>query len=196
MALGAAFVVVLGTALSPIKPSDSSAGMVATAPARSTSTSAAETATVASAADRTAAVQILTASVTHYRDEFLQGQAIIGHTQYASGTDGLTALYDDPTSAAARFRDYRQNPGPERDLSGDTAFKQAGSVFAPGNEPQAIRDWKNDLTHMTSDLNRWVSVAANYQIQRKTQADLDAAAAKVEQDLAKLDADANAVGKG
>jgi hypothetical protein len=142
-----------------------------------------------------AAAAILMASDKHYRDEFHQGQAIIGHTQYADGAAGMAAM-DDPTSAAARFRDYRQNPGPERDLSGDDAFKQADANFTADTEPQAIRDWQNDLTPLTSDLIGWVLAAADYQIQGKTQADLDAAAAKVEQDLGKLDADAAAVGKG
>ncbi|MFC0545717.1 hypothetical protein [Kutzneria chonburiensis] len=50
---------------------------------------------------------------------------------------------------------------------------------------------------MTFDLNDWVSAAAaDYQVRNKAQAELGALAAKVEQDLVKLDADAGAVGKG
>jgi hypothetical protein len=172
--------------------SSSSAPPTTTTTTTTTTTSAAP---VASAQDRAAAAAILTASDQHYRDMFHQGQSIIGHTQYADAFAGLAAM-DDPNSAAARFRDYRQNPGPERDLSCDDAFSQADAHFTAATEPQAISTWRDDLTPMTFDLIKWVSAVPDYQIRTKTQADVDALAAKVEQDLAKLDADAGAVGKG
>lgn len=71
-------------------------------------------------------------------------------------------------------------------MSCDDAFSKTDSHLTAATEPQAILDWRNDVTPMTFDLNDWVS-ASDYQIRGKTQADLDAAA-KVEQDLAKLDA--------
>jgi hypothetical protein len=49
---------------------------------------------------------------------------------------------------------------------------------------------------MQDDLGKWVQVAVDYQISSKSQADLDAAAAKVRQDLAKAEADARAVRRG
>lgn len=143
-------------------------------------------------ADRAGAAAILAKSVAHYRAMFQQGQDIIGHTQYADGFAGLAAM-DDPTSAAARFRDYRQNPGPERDLSSDDAFSRADAKFTAANEPQAISDWRDDMGTAQGDLSQWVLVAVDYQISQKSQADLDAAASKVEQDLTKADADVRAV---
>ena len=94
--------------------------------------------------------------------------------QYADAMAGIAAM-DDPTSAAARFRAYRQNTGPERDITLMDAFSQGDAHFAGDNEPQAISDWQNDMFTMTFDLNQWVEVAVSYQISEKSQADLDAA---------------------
>jgi hypothetical protein len=62
-----------------------------------------------------------------------------------------------------------------------------------GDEPQAIRDWVDDMSFMQDDLSRWVHVAVDYQ---SSQADVDAAAEAVRQDLAKAQADARAVQQG
>jgi len=149
----------------------------------------------ASPADREAAYAALSASIAHYKDVFRQGQAVVGNTQYATSWDGLAAM-NDPGSAAAKLRDYRQNPDPERDLSYMDAFKAADSHFTADNEPQAISNWQDDMATMQSDLSQWVSVAVDYQIKNKSQANLDGAANQVNQDLAKADADANAVRRG
>lgn len=146
-------------------------------------------------ADREGAFAVLTANIAHYRSVFGRGQAVIGRTRYANGEEGLTAM-EDPNSAAARFRDYRKNPNPELDLSFQDAFGQADTHFTADNEPQAIRDWRDDMGTMQDDLGKWVQVAVDYQISSKSQADLDAAAAKVRQDLAKAEADARAVRRG
>lgn len=151
--------------------------------------------TLAPQANRDSAAAVLHASVDHYRQEFRQGQAIIGNTQYTDPMAGLAA-FDDPTSAAARFRGYRQNPDPERDLSSGDAFKKADSNFTADNEPQAISDWQNDMGDASTALNQWVSTAVEFQTATKTHADLDAAASKVDQALAKADSDAEAVRNG
>ncbi|MFC0545716.1 hypothetical protein [Kutzneria chonburiensis] len=117
-------------------PTTTTASSSSARPTTTTATSAAPP--VASAQDRAAAVAILTANAQHYRDMFHQGQAIIGHTQYADAFAGLAAM-DDPNSAAARFRDYWQNPGPERDLSCDDAFGQADGISRP--RPSRKRSW-------------------------------------------------------
>ncbi len=148
-------------------------------------------AAVASPADRAAAA-ILTANIAHYRDEFQQGQNIVGTTQYADAWEGLAAM-EDPTSAAARFRDYRQFPGPETDVSYMDAFRQADNHLTAANEPPVISDWMNDMGTMQTDLNKWVHVVVDYQIRNRSQTDLDAAAATVNEDLAKADADTQAV---
>jgi len=67
-----------------------------------------------------------------------------------------------PNSVAARFRYYRENLNPERDMSFLDAFRQAGKHFTADNEPQAIRDWVDDMSFMHDDLSRWVHVAAHY----------------------------------
>jgi hypothetical protein len=104
---------------------------------------------------------------------------------------------EDSTSAAARFRDYRKNSNPELDMSFLDAFRRADKHFTADNEPQAIRDWVDDMSFMHDDLGRWVHVAVDYQLSTSTsRSDLDAAAETVHQDLGKAEADASAVQRG
>ncbi len=150
----------------------------------------------ASPADREAAFAVLTANIAHYRSIFERGQAIIGQAQYANDEQGPVATQD-PTSAAARFRDYRTNANPELDMSFLDAFRQADKHFTADDEPQAIRDWVDDMSFMHDDVRRWVHVAVDYQMSTSTsQADLDAAAETVRQDLVNAEADASAVQQG
>jgi hypothetical protein len=150
----------------------------------------------ASPADREAAFAVLTAPIAHYRNIFEQGQADLGHPQHAHDEEGPGAM-EDPTSAAVRFRDYCNNVNPELDLSFLTAFRQADKPFTADNEPQAIRDWVDDMSFMHHDLRRWVQVAVDYQTSPSTsQTDLDAAAETVRQDLVTAEADASAVQRG
>ncbi|HEX4099105.1 MAG TPA: hypothetical protein VHY21_00990 [Pseudonocardiaceae bacterium] len=150
----------------------------------------------ASPADRQAAFAVLTANIAHYRRIFEQGRAIIGQAQHANGEEGSGAM-EDPTSAAARFRDYRKNSNPERDMSFLDAFRRADKHFATDNEPRAIRDWVDDMSFLHDDLGRWVHVAVDYQLSASTsRSDLDAAAETVHQDLGKAEADASAVQRG
>jgi hypothetical protein len=150
----------------------------------------------ASPADRQAAFAVLTTNIAHYRIVFERGQAIIGHARYAHREEGPGAM-EDPTSAAARFRDYRNNSNPELDMSFLDAFRQADKHFTADNEPQAIRDWVDDMSFMHDDLSRWVHVAVDYQISNSaSRADLDTAAETVRQDLVEAEADASAVHRG
>jgi hypothetical protein len=150
----------------------------------------------ASPADREGAFAVLTANIAHYRSIFEQGQAIIGHAQYANGEEGRVTM-EDPNSAA-RLWDYRKDSKPELDLSFLGAFRRAADKhFTADNEPQAIRDWLDGMSFMHDDLDRWVHVAAEWQISTRTShADLNAAAAMVGQDLVKAEADASVVQRG
>jgi hypothetical protein len=145
-----------------------------------------------SPADQEAAFAVLTANIAHYRSIFEQSQAIIGLAQHADGEEAVVAMAD-PNSATARFRHYRKNSDPEFDMSFLDAFRQADRHFTANDEPQAIRDWVDDMSFMHDDLSRWVHVAVDYP---SSQADVDAAAETVRQDLAKAQADARAVQQG
>lgn len=148
------------------------------------------------APDRAGAAAILKANADHYRQVFHQGQTIVGRTQYPDGMTGLQAM-SDPSSPAARFRDYRKNPDPERDLTYMKAFKDADSKFTADNEPTAlISKWQDDAAAAQVAISNWVQVATSYQIRAKSQADLDTAAATVERALVAADGDADAIGKG
>ncbi len=73
----------------------------------------------------------------------------------------------------------------------------ADKHFTADNEPQAIRDWVDEMSFMHDDLGRWVHVAVDYQLSTSTsRSDLDAAAETVHQDLGKAEADASAVQRG
>lgn len=146
----------------------------------------------ASPADREAAFAVLTANIAHYRSIFEQSQVIIGLAQHANGEEAMVAMAE-PTSVAARFQYYRKNSDPEFDTSFLDAFRQADRYFTADNEPQAIRDWVDDMSFMHDDLSRWMHVAVDY---HSSQTDVDAAAETVRQDLAKAQADARAVQQG
>jgi hypothetical protein len=95
----------------------------------------------ASPADREDAVAVLATNITHYRNVFAQGQAIIDHTQYASAAEVRMAMAD-PSSAAARFQDYRHNSNPELDRSFLDAFWQADRHFTMDkNHEQSVTGW-------------------------------------------------------
>jgi hypothetical protein len=132
---------------------------------------------------------ILLASIGHYAAELDQGVRILGSQPYPNASAGLTAM-DNPTSAAARFRDYRQHPNPESDLSFLQAFSKADHYFTAANEPTAISDWRDDMNQAQSDLAQWVTIGVDWQISEASTAKLHAAASKVRTDLAKARADA------
>jgi hypothetical protein len=73
------------------------------------------------------------------------------------------------------------------DIAWLDAFRRADKHFTADNEPQAIRDWVDDMSFMHDDLGRWVHVAVDYQLSTSTsRSDLDAAAETVHQDLGRL----------
>jgi hypothetical protein len=144
---------------------------------------------------RSAAFKTLVGGLSHYRDLLAQGQQIIGNSQYPDGMTGLAAM-EDPGSAAARFRDWRQSSDAERDLSYLASFTDADHNFTAETEPQAIGDWRDDMGQVQDDISQWISVAVNYQISTATQADLDNAAAAVQADMDKAMSDARGVQRG
>jgi hypothetical protein len=145
--------------------------------------------------DRGAAADTLSANVAHFRDMFDKAQKIIGRTQYKTSSDGLAALYD-PSSAAAKFADFRKSSNIERDMSYQNAFREADQHFTAETEPAAIDEWRNTMGDTTGYINTWVSVATSYQIKGKTQTELDAAAGKVLSGLDKAQGLADAVRAG
>lgn len=147
---------------------------------------------VITAADKAKISSILTASVDHYQHLLTLGEQVLGSTQYSSAIAGDNA-FNDPNSAASRFSAYRKNPDPESDLSFLAAFKKADNFYTAANEPGAISTWRDDMGTVSTDLNEWVNLAVGWQIREKTTAQLHAAEAKIERDLAKARADVTAV---
>ncbi|NUR27513.1 MAG: hypothetical protein HOV83_17005 [Catenulispora sp.] len=127
------------------------------------------------------AVELLQASTQHYSDLFAAGQKIIGTTRYADPA-AYGRAYADPKSPAAQFVKYRQSPNPESDTSYLQTEDQAAAAY--GGRPKALRQWSSDMSKVKWDLGDWVAAAARFQRGEASQAELDAAAAKVTQDLA------------
>lgn len=150
---------------------------------------------VITAADKAKISAILTGSVDHYQHLLALGEQALGTTQYATANAGLAA-FNDPNSAASRFRDYRQSPNPESDLSFLTAFKKADNFYTAANEPAAISTWRDDMDTVSTALNEWVNLAVGWQIHEKTTPQLQAAEAKIEHDVAKARSDVSAVVAG
>ena len=158
---------VIGTLDQPNTPAPAAAVPPPAAPAAAAPAPAVSS--VASVADRQAAYAALTANVEHYRQIFQQGQAIVAATHYPDAMTGLAEMQD-PTSAAARFAAYRQNPNPTADISLQDAFTQADSHFTADNEPQSISTWRDDVSTAQSDIGGWIDVVVDY---RDLQQDAD-----------------------
>jgi hypothetical protein len=121
---------------------------------------------------------ILTASIKHYQDAMTAGKKALGTTQYADAFEGLAAM-DDPTSNAAKVRDWRSNSQIEEDVSYLDAFGEADAFYNADNEPAAIADWEFDMGDLTAAINQWIQTAVSWQISEVTDAELAAADAAV-----------------
>ena len=93
---------------------------------------------------------------------------------------------DDPTSAAARFRDWRSSSQIEQDISYLDAFGQADAYYNADNEPTAIGDWEFDMGDVTTAINHWIQTAVSWQISNATDADLAARAKAVTDSVKKV----------
>ena len=121
---------------------------------------------------------ILTASIKHYQDAWAAGKKALGTTQYADAFEGLAAM-DDPTSNAAKVRDWRSSSQIEQDISYLDAFGEADAFYNADNEPAAIADWENDMGDLSTAINQWIQTAVSWQISAATDAELAAAEAEV-----------------
>ncbi|GAA1951169.1 hypothetical protein [Catenulispora subtropica] len=126
------------------------------------------------------AAELLRESIQHYADLLAAGQKIVGTTRYAD-IAAYDKAYTDPKSPAAAFAKFRMAPNPQGDSSYLNAAARAAAAY--GGRPKALNQWSNDMTAVRGDLGDWVAAAARYQQGSLGQADLDAAAAKVNQDL-------------
>lgn len=139
----------------------------------------------------------LQANIDHYAQLLAAGKAALGTTPYTDANAGLAA-FNDPNSAAAKFRDWRAQSKAEQDVSYLQAFKQANDIFLAvmGSSSGPVTQWENDTsTALTNwqddagtaqaDLAGWVQVAVSWQVSSKTDADLATAEQKVNSDLSK-----------
>jgi hypothetical protein len=137
----------------------------------------------------------LSASVTHYSRVIASGERILGSEQYADAAAGLAA-FNNPNSAASRFRDFRVKANVDSDLSYDGAFRSADSHYTAANEPPSISTWQDDMELVPPDISAWESVAAGWQIRRYSTNQLRAAENRVEIALARARRDISSVVAG
>lgn len=136
-----------------------------------------------SASNGSSARRVLSANVDHYEQLLSEGEQILGATPYPDAQAGLAAM-SDPGSPASRFRDYRQHPNPEQDLSYNEAFTKADASYTASDEPAALGAWREHMTEAQSELVAWIQDAASWQISEIPTTKLHADAAKVRHDLA------------
>lgn len=144
------------------------------------------------AAQITQVQTILNASVKHYQDAYAAGKKALGTTQYADAFAGLAAM-NDPTSNAAKFRDWRSSSQIEQDVTYLDAFQQADAYYTADNEPAAIGDWELDMGDFGAAIDTWIQTAVSWQISEVTDAALARDAKKVTDAFAKVQADVTAV---
>jgi hypothetical protein len=135
---------------------------------------------------------ILSGNLKHYQNMFAAGRAALGSTPYPDALTGLAAM-DNPTSSAAKFRDWRSSSNVQNDLTYLDAFTKADAYYNADNEPNAIANWRDDMGTATGDLYEWVNVAAGWQISDKTDSDLADATNLVKADFAQVQQDIDTV---
>ena len=130
---------------------------------------------------------ILTANVGHYAKLLAAGERALGSTQYTDANAGLAA-FNDPNSAASKFRDYQggQGGGPTNDMSYLSAFSRADSYYTAADEPtSALNAWQNDISNAQGAFSGFTEVGTSWQIKEGTTAQLRAAERQITDDLAK-----------
>jgi hypothetical protein len=114
----------------------------------------------------------LQAAVDHYSTEFTAGQIALSHTKNND------------------FYTWRQSTTIEQDVKTYLdAFSTADAYYAADNEPSAMPAWRNDMSTLQADIVVWVQMAVDWQIGRKSDADLTAAGATVNKDFDAVRAD-------
>ena len=140
------------------------------------------------AAQKAQVGQLLTESTNHYDQLMAGGKRALGTTQYDTPQARLDA-FGDPNSAASRFSAWRKSSDAERDLTYTDVFKAADAVYNAQNEPGAISKWRSDVGTAQGRLTLWVQAADEWQIKRKTPAELAAAEQAVSDAMTKVRAD-------
>lgn len=115
---------------------------------------------------------ILQAAIDHYSTEFVAGEIALSHEKNND------------------FYFWRHSTNIEQDVRTFLdAFNKAEANFDPSNEPDAMASWRDDMSTVQADIVVWVQVAVDWQIGRKTDADLTAASATVNRDFDTVRAD-------
>jgi hypothetical protein len=124
------------------------------------------------AAQKAQVEAILQAAMAHYSTEFTAGQIALSHQ---TNND---------------FYTWRHSTNIEQDVKTYLdAFSKADANYSSDNEPDAMPSWRNDMSTVQADIVVWVQVAVDWQIGRKSDADLTAAGATVNKDFDTVRAD-------
>lgn len=108
----------------------------------------------------------LQAAIDHYSTEFASGQIALSHTKNND------------------FYAWRHSTNIEQDVNTYLdAFSAADANYTADNEPPAMPSWRNDMSTLQADIVVWVQVAVDWQIGRRSDAELTAASATVNKDF-------------
>ena len=114
----------------------------------------------------------LQAAIDHYSTEFAAGQIALSHTKNND------------------FYAWRHSTNIEQDVKTYVdAFSTADANYTADNEPSAMPSWRNDMSTLQADIVVWVQVAVDWQIGRRSDAELTAASATVNKDFDAVRAD-------
>src|SRR2546426_7034257 len=118
------------------------------------------------AAQKAQVQAILQVAMDHYSTEFTAGQIALSHTKNND------------------FYSWRQSTNIEQDVKTFLdAFSKADANYTTGNEPSAMSSWRDDLSVVPAGIVGLGQVAVDWQIGRKGDAYLTAAAATVNKDF-------------
>jgi hypothetical protein len=137
------------------------------------------------ASQKTQIQSILTDNLNHYKQIWQHGKDALGTTQYDDAWAGIEA-FDDPNSAASKFRDWRQKEEPERDLSYYGAYDQAKAIYKDTSY-DALDAWQYCAYGVVVDMVIWVKDAAAWQVKSITTTQLNNDAKTVNNDFVNVE---------
>jgi hypothetical protein len=119
-----------------------------------------------SAAQKARVQATLQAAIDRYSTEFAAGQIALSHTKNND------------------FYNWRHSTNIENDVQTYLdAFSTADANYTADNEPSAMPAWRSDMSTVQADIVLWVQVAVDWQIGRRSDAELTAASATVNKDF-------------
>ena len=146
-----------------------------------------------SPAQKAQVVTLITNTTNHFTQIWIDGQIALGTQPYPNADAGLAA-FDDPTSAASLFRDWRKSEDPALAISSllDT-FNKADALYTGSIPDDALLTWRDDVSQLTTDMEVWVTDGASWQISATPTATMTHDAQTITNDFTTIHKDIQAI---